>query len=137
MDAGAWERLTLRSHAQVTGALDAVAGAMAAAGYPERERFAVRLALAEALVNGLRHGNRGDPSKRVRVSYRVGPDGVTAEVEDEGAGFDPAAVPDPTAPGSRERPCGRGLFLMRAYLTECRFSERGNRVTLRKDRPPA
>jgi serine/threonine-protein kinase RsbW len=94
----------------------------------------VRLGLEEALVNAVRHGNRGDPRKRVRVRYRVAPQEVWAEVEDEGPGFDPGAVPDPTGPERLERPGGRGLLLMRHYLSSVSYNERGNAVTLRKRR---
>jgi serine/threonine-protein kinase RsbW len=94
----------------------------------------VRLALEEAVVNGLRHGNQGDPSKCVRVLYRVAPEAVLAEVQDEGAGFDPARVPDPTLPENVDRPGGRGLVLMRHFMTWVEFSARGNRVTLCKRR---
>jgi len=60
---------------------------------------------------------------------------VLAEVEDEGPGFDPGGVADPTAAENRERTDGRGLLLMRHYMTWVRFSARGNRVTLYKQRP--
>jgi serine/threonine-protein kinase RsbW len=56
----------------------------------------MRLALEEAVVNAVRHGNRCDPSKWVTVLFKVGPECVLAEVHDEGGGFDPARVPDPT-----------------------------------------
>jgi serine/threonine-protein kinase RsbW len=115
--------------------LEAVAGALAALDYPPRDRLGVRLALEEAVVNGLRHGNHGDPEKLVRVRYLLGADDVLAEVEDEGAGFDPGGVADPTAAENWERTGGRGLVLMRHYMTWVRFSARGNRVTLYKRRP--
>jgi serine/threonine-protein kinase RsbW len=105
-------------------------------GYPERDRFGVRLALEEALINAVKHGNRGDPAKRVRLRYRVTAPAVELEVEDQGEGFDPAAVPDPCAPENRERPGGRGLLMMRHYLDEVHYHGRGNRVTLRKRRSP-
>jgi serine/threonine-protein kinase RsbW len=129
-----WRQVNLRSDAEVAGVLDAVTAAVAAADYPGKDAFAVRLALHEAMANSLKHGNRGDPAKRVRVRYHVGCDSVEIEVEDEGAGFDPAAVPDPTAPENLERPGGRGIFLMRAYMTRCIFNPKGNRVTLGKTR---
>jgi serine/threonine-protein kinase RsbW len=114
--------------------IEAIAAAMAAARYPEKDRFAVRLALEEAIVNAIKHGHRGDPTKRVRVRYQVSPNRVLAEVRDEGAGFDPRRVPDPLAPENLDRPSGRGLLLMRSYVTWLRFNERGNCVTLCKAR---
>src|SRR5262249_37422706 len=95
------------------------------AGYPRPDLFAVRLALAEALANAVKHGHRGDPTQPVRVSYRVGSAYVTAEVEDRGEGFDPFQADDPCAPENLARPCARGLRMMRV-----RFNERGNCVTL-------
>src|SRR5262249_43293465 len=92
----------------------------------------LRLALEEAIVNAVKHGNGYDPAKRVQVRYSVSAERVLAEVEDQGTGFDPARVPDPTAPENLERSCGRGLFLIRAYVTWVRYNERGNCITLCK-----
>jgi serine/threonine-protein kinase RsbW len=114
--------------------LDAVVAAMRAHGYSPRDCFGMRLCLEEALVNAVRHGNKEDPSKRVAVRYRVTQDGAVVEVEDEGPGFDPDAVPDPLAPENLEKPSGRGLLLMRHYLTSVDFNRKGNCVTLRRCR---
>jgi serine/threonine-protein kinase RsbW len=124
----------LKSTADAPCVLQAVAGEMAAAGYPEDDVFAVCLGLNEALLNAVLHGNGRDPAKRVRVSYRVTAERVVAEVEDEGPGFDPDNVPDPRAPENLERLGGRGLLLMQAYLTWVRYNRRGNGVTLCKCR---
>jgi serine/threonine-protein kinase RsbW len=113
-----------------TSEVPRVCASLAEAGYPERDRYAMRLALEEAVLNAVRHGNQSDPSRRVQVEIRLDADRVLAEVEDEGAGFDPRKVPDPTDPANLERPGGRGLLLMRHYATWLRFNERGNRVTL-------
>ena len=120
----------LRSTADLPRVLDAVTAPMPACGYAERDVFAVRLALGEAVVNALKHGNAGDPTKEVRVRWRVTAAEVLAEVADEGPGFDPGRVPDPTAPENLERPGGRGLLLMRHYVTHVRYNDRGNAVTL-------
>ncbi len=119
---------------QVEGVLSALCQELTAAGYAEKDVFAVRLALDEAIVNGIKHGNRGDPGKFVCVRYEITPDSLRVEVEDQGEGFDPNLVPDPLAPENLERSSGRGLFLMRAYMTWVRYSERGNAVTLCKYR---
>jgi serine/threonine-protein kinase RsbW len=126
--------LGIRRAAEVRPAVNALAGVMAATSYPQKDIFAVRLALEEALVNAIRHGHRGDPTKEVRLRYAVCAEEVLAEVKDQGPGFDPAAVPDPCATENLERTAGRGLLLMRHYLTEVRFNARGNAVTLRKRR---
>lgn len=114
--------------------LDFVAEAMAGEGYPEKAIFGVRLALAEAISNAVRHGHRGDPTLPVRVRHHTDARRVLLEVEDQGPGFDPAAVPDPTAPENLERPCGRGLLLMRFYTDWVRHNGRGNCVALCKYR---
>jgi serine/threonine-protein kinase RsbW len=114
--------------------LDLVASAMERRGYDHKEVFGVRLALEEALVNAVKHGNRHDPTKCVWASWQVGSRRVKIEIEDEGEGFDPRAVPDPCAPENLDRSCGRGVFLMRHYMDRVRFNRRGNRVTMCKRR---
>jgi serine/threonine-protein kinase RsbW len=98
----------------------------------DKEVFSVRLAVEEALVNAIKHGNQMDRSKCVRISYRFLADRFEVEITDEGDGFDPADVPDPTAVENLERPCGRGLMLMRAYMSEVAYNERGNSVSMAK-----
>jgi len=68
----------------------------------------------------------------VKISYEVSPDRFEIHITDEGTGFDPCDVPDPTAFENLERPCGRGLMLMRHYMSEVTFSSRGNSVHMRK-----
>jgi len=107
---------------------------MEGAGYSEKDVFSVRLALEEAIVNAIRHGNKGDPAKSVQVRYRVTDREVVTEIQDEGPGFDPYNIPDPLAPENLESPTGRGLFLIRYYMTSVTFNERGNCLTLCKER---
>jgi serine/threonine-protein kinase RsbW len=99
-------------------------------GYLRKDMFAVTLALHEAATNAFRHGNRADPTKYVRVTYLVAQAEVLVEVQDEGHGFDPGQVPDPLAEEYQDRPGGRGLFLMRAYMSWVAFNQQGNRVTM-------
>jgi serine/threonine-protein kinase RsbW len=99
---------------------------------PDQEIFGIRLALEEALVNAIKHGNQMDRAKRVQISYRLLADRFEIRITDEGAGFDPSDVPDPTAVENLERPCGRGLMLMRHYMTEVNYNERGNGVFMAK-----
>lgn len=113
---------------------DAVIEDLVAAGFPPKARFAVKLALDEALANAVRHGNHGDPDQQVTASWEVTDDRVTISVEDSGHGFEPEDVPDPTADENLHRPHGRGVMLMRAYMTDVAFNEAGNVVTLTKMR---
>jgi serine/threonine-protein kinase RsbW len=99
---------------------------------PDHDVFSIRLALEEALVNAIKHGNQMDRSKKVHVAYRLVADRFEVHVTDEGTGFDPSDVPDPTAFENLERPCGRGLMLMRHYMTEVTFNSRGNSVRMSK-----
>ncbi len=101
-------------------------------GYGQRDLFALKLALEEAISNAIRHGNKCTPGKHVRVKYRITRQRVDVMVEDEGHGFDPAVLPDPTADENLQRCCGRGVLLMRAYMNNVVFSPAGNSVTLTK-----
>jgi serine/threonine-protein kinase RsbW len=135
-----YQEANLRRPEEVGPFLDEVTSVLAGLGYSPQDQFGVRLALEEAIVNGLRHGNGGDPRKRVRVGYRVDAEALLAEVEDEGPGFDRDAVPDPTRLENLERPGGRGLLLMHSFMTWVRYHGRGNRVSLCKRpsvQPPA
>ena len=106
-------------------------------GYQDASQFALRLAVEEALTNAFNHGHKGlPPETQVRFDFTVGPDQVVLEIEDQGPGFKPESVPDPTLEENIEIPSGRGLLLMRAYMTRVEFSERGNRVTMTYIKPP-
>jgi serine/threonine-protein kinase RsbW len=120
----------VRSLAELAPVFERLEAWMRVLGYGRRDLFAVWLALHEAVSNAVRHGNRGDPAKRVRVTYLVRPGEVAVEVEDQGRGFDPSLVPDPLTEENVGRPGGRGLFLMRAYMNLVCFNRAGNRVTL-------
>jgi serine/threonine-protein kinase RsbW len=98
--------------------------------YARKLRLNFRVGLTEALSNAMLYGNAADPSKRVRVEIVVSAAAITARVTDEGAGFDPDGVPDPTTPENLTRAGGRGLFLMRELLDEVRYNDLGNSVTL-------
>lgn len=105
--------------------------------YDERDVFGVRLAIEEALVNAIKHGNQMDPNKTVRIACRIAQQMVRIEIEDQGEGFQPEEVPDPTADENLERPCGRGIMLMRAFMSRIEYNATGNRVILEKQKTPA
>jgi serine/threonine-protein kinase RsbW len=100
--------------------------------FGEREVFGIRLAVEEALVNAIKHGNQMDSSRKVRVAFQVSQEKFEVLIADEGEGFDPCEVPDPTAPENLEHPCGRGIMLMRHYMTTVAYNERGNMVSMSK-----
>jgi serine/threonine-protein kinase RsbW len=111
---------------------DHIEQALRAQRFSEQDVFGIKMALEEALVNAIKHGNQLDRSKRVHIAYAVHPGRFEVTITDEGPGFDPADVPDPTAAENLERPCGRGLMLMRHYMTEVCFSGPGNSVRMSK-----
>jgi|GEM_PF-1420195 len=93
----------------------------------------IEVALREALLNAVIHGNREDPGKYVYLRVRCRADGeVSMAIRDEGAGFEIDSVPDPTAPENRMSTHGRGIYLMRALMDEVAFEEGGTVVHMRK-----
>jgi len=125
----------------------------------DADRMRIGVALEEALVNAVYHGNLEVTShlreqddrayydlierrsgeapyrdRRVHVEASLSPDLAVFVVRDEGNGFDPTCLPDPTDPANLDRVCGRGVLLMRTFMDEVRYNERGNEVTLTKRR---
>ena len=105
--------------------------------WPENDIFAVHLALEEAIVNAIKHGNQLDESKQVHFECRLEPEQLYVRVEDEGSGFDPASLPDPTLDENLACPSGRGVMLMRGFMDTVAFNDRGNAVEMTKRRSPA
>lgn len=108
--------------------------ALRTAQWSEHEIFGVHLAVEEALVNAIRHGNGLDESKYVRAKFQLSADRLWVEIMDEGAGFDPEELPDPTDYDNIECPCGRGVLLMRNFMNRVEYNDRGNRVVMEKHR---
>ena len=101
-------------------------------GYCEDATFAIKLALEEAMTNAVKHGNRNDQAKRITIRYSVSRERTVILVRDQGPGFEPASVPDPTAPDRLPLPTGRGIMLMRAYMSEVHYRAGGAEVCLIK-----
>jgi serine/threonine-protein kinase RsbW len=105
-------------------------------GYPESSHFAIRLALHEAIVNAFVHGHKGlSEDLPVDVGYDVSPERVRLSIRDRGPGFQPSDVPDPTLDENLTKPSGRGLMLMRAYMTEVSHTPPGNELVMVYKRP--
>ena len=96
----------------------------------DRLRLNFRVGLTEALANAMLYGNCRDPRKRVRVEAHLTSSEIKVQVTDEGRGFDPEAVLDPTLPANRARPGGRGIFLIRQLMDRVEFNDRGNSITM-------
>jgi len=118
--------------AATSSAIDALLDRLRADGWSERDIFGVHLALEEALVNAIKHGNGEHPDKLVRVAYRLSDDCVAIDIADEGRGFNPDAVPDPTAADQLELPTGRGIMLMKSYMSRVAYNAKGNAVRMEK-----
>lgn len=96
-------------------------------------RDAIDLALREALVNAVVHGNKRDPGKKVQVEcYRTGKRQVLLVVRDEGRGFDPRHIEDPTLPANLTRSTGRGIFLIRQFMDQVQFRNGGREIQMKK-----
>lgn len=103
-------------------------------GWNGRDFFGIQMALEESLTNAIRHGNRFDESKRVHVECKLGPERFWLRVTDEGPGFQVQAVPDCTCDENLECPGGRGVALIKAYMTRVEYNDCGNCVTMEKTR---
>ena len=114
--------------------LDDVLTQLEAHGFSMKDTFGVHMAIEEALVNAIKHGNRLDASKRVHVNCKVSPRRLWIRIQDEGEGFNPVEVPDPTSPENLELPCGRGLMLMRSFMSSVEYNKAGNCVVMEKER---
>ena len=109
-----------------------IVGLMEQNAWPMRECFGVRLALEEAVVNAIKHGNRMEPDKQVFIACELTAEEITVVIEDEGEGFKPEDVPDPTDDENLENPGGRGIMLIRSFMNAVAYNERGNRLTMIK-----
>lgn len=109
---------------------ESIGAALSRFAYSDAAMFAIRLSLEEAMINGFRHGNLDDPTKTVEIRWRIDSEGANFHVIDEGEGFDPESVPDPTLDENLEIPSGRGLMLIRAYMTDARYHDPGNHLEM-------
>ncbi len=103
-------------------------------GWPPADIFAIHLAAEEAIVNAIVHGNKLNPTKKVHVECEISTAVVRISISDEGAGFDPASVPDCTVDERLEAPGGRGVMLMKSFMTSIEYNATGNAVVLLKRR---
>jgi len=111
----------------------ALLDAVAQCRYSEAATFAIKLAVEEGMNNAIKHGNRFDAAKKVTLTYKVGQDRTVITIADEGPGFHPSALPDPTADENLEKPTGRGVMLMNAYMDEVAYNDKGNQVRMVKN----
>ncbi len=90
--------------------------------------FAIHLTLEEAFLNAVKHGNKMDPSKKIKVDYSVDADKVEISITDQGSGFKPENIEDPRFGENLFKPGGRGLLLINSYMDMVKFNQQGNCV---------
>ena len=95
---------------------------IAKAGFDEEDAGWIELAVHEAVINAITHGNKSTETKQVDIKFVVEMDKLTVFVRDRGAGFDPASLPDPTDPQNLLNPSGRGILYMRTFMDEVEHS---------------
>ncbi len=103
-------------------------------GFDPDECGRIGIAVREAMINAILHGNRYDPAKHVTICFESTPESLTIAVRDEGPGLDPASLPDPLAPENFLKSSGRGIFLIRAFMDEVGFPSvaTGAEITMTK-----
>lgn len=106
----------------------------AQAGVDEDTRGGISMAVREAMINAILHGNAYDPAKHVNLTFEQNGQELIVTITDQGKGFVPDEVPDPLAPENLLKQSGRGIFLMRAFMDEVRFRKLnpGTEITLIK-----
>ena len=104
------------------------------AGMDEDEIYRVTMAVREAAVNAVLHGNSYDPEKRITATFENTGEALVIRITDQGKGLDPATLPDPLAPENLLRGSGRGIFLIRSFMDEVHFKllHPGTELTLIK-----
>jgi serine/threonine-protein kinase RsbW len=117
---------------ELPGVQEAVIREAEALGYGKEEVFAIRLSLDEAVTNAIHHGNCNDPEKQVAIEYQVDEQAVRITVSDEGEGFCPEELPDPTLEDNLATPSGRGVMLIQVYMTEVTYNPCGNSISMVK-----
>lgn len=101
-------------------------------GVTEEIIFEIHVAFEEALRNAMLHGNKLDPDKKVTIETEITSEEVIVSVENEGEGFDPDKLPDPTAEENLLRESGRGVYLIKHLMDEARYENGGRRVVMKK-----
>ena len=126
---------TLSYYEEMDRAAAIVLSAMDSFGYPDEVIRKMKVSLTELLVNAIHHGNKRDCSKKVSLGHVVDGKKAIVSIMDEGPGFNPQSIPDPTLPENLAKDCGRGLYIVRHYVDKIEYNAQGNRVTITKYHP--
>ena len=116
----------------VAGVCEKLLAEARANDFSEDDVFGIHLALEEAFVNAVKHGNKQDPEKKVTIEYLITPEKFDVSITDQGNGFDPEAVPDCRSEENIFKSEGRGVLLMRSYMDVVEYNQAGNRVHMTK-----
>ena len=111
-----------------------VMGEVRTLSWNDKDIFAIELALEEAFTNAIQHGNESDTTKSVHFECKLSQNKICVRVEDEGKGFDPSSIADPRDPENQMIPSGRGVLLIKHFVTKVEWNERGNVIEFEKDR---
>ena len=129
-------RLVLPSRIESVAQAAAAAGEVAKrSGLDQETAYSIDMALREAVTNAVVHGNKRDESKTVTIVFTSSPGALEIEVSDQGNGFDPGSIPDPTVGENVLKTSGRGIFFMRTFMDDVRWSrtaEGGTMVRMMK-----
>jgi len=101
-------------------------------GFCEDDTFGIHMALAEAMINAVEHGNASDPNKKLTIEYLITQELFDLTITDQGSGFVPDNVPDPRDEENLHKMSGRGILLIRAYMDVVEYNETGNRLHISK-----
>jgi serine/threonine-protein kinase RsbW len=131
---------TLDSTLETVDSAEQAASRMATeAGFGEDEVMQISMAVREAAVNAVLHGNAYDPDKKVKLEFERTSQELVITIRDQGKGLDPSKIPDPLAPENLLKTSGRGIFLIRSFMDEVQIlpSHTGTEIKLVKHVPGA
>lgn len=100
--------------------------------YSDDDMFAVHLAMEEAIINAVKHGNRADCNKTVTIEYDMTPEKIVVSITDQGGGFEPENIDDPRSGENIYKTGGRGVLLIKSYMDSIKYNQTGNSITMTK-----
>lgn len=128
------ERKLPSDAAQGHAAIEELMQALEKAGWAGREMFHVRMAVEEGVENAIEHGNHRDPTKSIRLDFKVSPEFCYIQITDEGRGFCRAQLKNCTDDDRVDKQRGRGVHLIEQFMSETTYNERGNQLTMLRKR---
>jgi serine/threonine-protein kinase RsbW len=118
------------THTAIAEVYQQILPGLKANNFSEEDIFAIHLAVEEAFINAIKHGNKNEPSKAVKIDYAIEADKIEICMTDEGSGFDPEVIPDPRYGDNLYKPAGRGMLLMKSFMDVVEYNSQGNSVRM-------